>query len=630
MKDRYSELWKPEVLKVAANYFLDDVKDNFIPDLFHHQDFIFNLNSNLKMLARRIRDDRYRPQRLLEIDVPKTGLSVRPGSVLEAEDHVVYFAMAYLLAPLLDDHLPPNVYHYRVKKKGRLPDPTKLFENREPELDKVVLLSKHGRKLLQTFEDWYEAWPDFVQEAQAIFEQQGYDYLVETDISSYFENISHPLLADVLVKYAPEQIRLVNFLRMMLSEWATTSLLGNRPERGIPQGNNVSSWLGTLYLIPLDLELLKLEKKGKVKYIRYVDDIRVFTKDRETARTVVFLINRLLRQLHLNMQGSKTEIVEKVNIKKRLNDQRIEVINDILERLTDQGEDISNEIQQEIRVKVKPLYIESIVGKTILEKRDHRFFKRCITLFSQARSPIAINECIQFLLSDPVLTAKIMKYLHHWENDNAVVAKILNVLLNHEIFDSQYLSLLPFVRRSVGLSVGHKKFFWNVALNMDLHWSVRSEAFLSLAVFSLSDSECKRLIRRYDNETSPFIQKAILAIMLQAKDRLKRPFLEETIFETDYLVNRFRKYLWALVNSNQLSVPTLLKLAEIEKDPAKICVALQAALQSSNKEILKTVREIATQKEKMASSNVACARFGRIKKDSILMLNDLAQGRFRF
>lgn len=45
-RDLYTRLCRPETLKVAVNYVLDDKKDDFVPDVFRHQDYLYNLNAN--------------------------------------------------------------------------------------------------------------------------------------------------------------------------------------------------------------------------------------------------------------------------------------------------------------------------------------------------------------------------------------------------------------------------------------------------------------------------------------------------------------------------------------------------------------------------------------------------------
>lgn len=178
-RDLYPKLCRPETLRIAANYVFDDQKDDFVPDVFRHQDYIYNLDENLARLARNLTHGTYRPRPLREIDVPKTGLSVRPGSSLEIEDHIVFFGIAYLLAPVLDRVLPDSVFHFRVRKKGDRPHPRQLFLN-----EHRPLLAKHLRKRLRIFGDWYEVWPEFMAEAQKLYAEKGFNFLVESDISA--------------------------------------------------------------------------------------------------------------------------------------------------------------------------------------------------------------------------------------------------------------------------------------------------------------------------------------------------------------------------------------------------------------------------------------------------------------
>ena len=70
-KDLYPKLCRPETLRIAANYVLDDQKDDFVPDVFRHQDYLYNLEANLDRLARNLKHGTYRPRPLKEIDVPK-------------------------------------------------------------------------------------------------------------------------------------------------------------------------------------------------------------------------------------------------------------------------------------------------------------------------------------------------------------------------------------------------------------------------------------------------------------------------------------------------------------------------------------------------------------------------------
>jgi hypothetical protein len=615
-RDLYKQICEPEVLKIAANYVHDDKKDDFIPDVFRNQDYIFNLRENLQRLAQSLKNGTYRPRPLKEIDVPKSGLAVRPGSSLDIEDHIVLFAIAYLLAPIMDRVLPESVFHFRVKKKGKRPHPDKLFENEGP-----VLIRKVLRKELRIFEDWYEAWPEFVAEAQSIYEKEGFAVMVESDISAYFENISHPLLADILRQCAPHQLHLINLLMEMLSAWATPSLTGFRPQRGIPQGNEVSSWLGTLYLVEMDTELLKLQRKGLIKYVRYVDDIKVFTKDRRTARSVIFMINRILRCLHLNMQSGKTDIFIDDDVRKRLYDERVDQVTAIIDSLPEDAAKISPKQRRDAETAVRPVFKRHLAYKRQMEKEDFRLFKRALTLLARIRSPMAVRQSLKWIWKQPVLTEKVSRYLSDWMGRKSVQAEVERALLGEEeLFDTQYLYLLPMFRGSIVLNAKHKSRLMRLGCGGAYHWAVRAEALLSLILFPLEESDFKKLYRRYFKETSPAVKKTILSVFLKAPDRVKRPMFFATIQEPEEETNRFRKYIWALTNSAKLGQPSLAALKRIEKDPARLLAALHGALQSRNPETLRLVGLIASDRLKTPPSELARRAFAQVSSDAKRMI----------
>ena len=622
-KDRFPQLCKPETLKLATNYFWDDQKDNFIPDVLRHQDYLFNLDENLRRLARNLSTGAYRPSPLQEIDVPKTGLSVRPGSSLHIEDHIVAFGIAYLLAPLLDRFLPASVFHFRVRKKGIKPDPKRLFENREP-----ILLRRPNRKRLQTFEDWYEAWPDFVAEAQSLYQEEGFNLMVEADIAAYFENISHPLLADVLRQHAPQQLKLINLLMEMLSTWATQSLSGTRPQRGIPQGNEISSWLGTLFLVQMDVELLRLQRRGMIRYVRYVDDIKVFTKDEKTARSIVFLMNRLLRRLHLNMQSSKTHILREDEIREHLFDEQAEVVNGILDDFPDDPSKITHVRRREVLSEVHQIYKRRLAHQKDLDKKDIRLFKRILTVLTLTRSGMAINLCLKCIWTQPALTEKIAKYLRPWTRYKQVRDALdLALFGDQRLFDTQYLFLLPLLRHSRALRENHRPALLTLGCCSDVHWHVRAEALLTLMMFSLTESDFRRLKRLYDRENSTCVKKVILALFLKAPHRVKRPMFETTIYEPEEETNRFRKYLWALRQSPSHAQKTLRVLGEVERDPARILASLQGALGSRHADTLKQAKQIAEERAQKAASSVEETAFEDVAHGADMLLKDLAKRR---
>lgn len=107
-----------DLLKRAWHLARNDSRTDFIYDSFRYNDYAFRLEDNLKGLLIKIEAGSYYPQPLLEIDVPKSTLAVRPGTVVEIEDRIVLFAILCLIAPILDKKLPTTVYSYRLREKA--------------------------------------------------------------------------------------------------------------------------------------------------------------------------------------------------------------------------------------------------------------------------------------------------------------------------------------------------------------------------------------------------------------------------------------------------------------------------------------------------------------------------------
>ncbi len=133
---------------------------------------------------------------------------------------------------------------------------------------------------------------------------------------------------------------------------------------------------GNLYLVEMDTELLKLQRRGLIKYVRYVDDIKVFAKDYKIARAVIFMINRILRSLHLNMQSAKTEVYEGEDVRKRLHDEHVDHVTEIIDSLPGDSSKITLEQKKEAITAVRPLFRKRLVYKREMQKEDLRLFKR--------------------------------------------------------------------------------------------------------------------------------------------------------------------------------------------------------------------------------------------------------------
>ena len=118
-------------------------------------------------------------------------------------------------------------------------------------------LLRNGRTL------WLE-WNEAVGEAI----DDGFTWMVRTDITSYFDNIEHRLLfADLDGLNADPTV--ITALRECLAS-------GPPPRTGIPQGPDVCRLLGNLSLFAVD----DVMTAGPWRYYRYLDDFKVLGSSR--------------------------------------------------------------------------------------------------------------------------------------------------------------------------------------------------------------------------------------------------------------------------------------------------------------------------------------------------------------
>lgn len=150
----FKELCKPETLRIGWHLAHADSRDDFVLDPVSYEDFASNLSARLGYLLREVRYQRYRPRYLLEIDVPKSGLGVRPGNVLPIDESALLHAIVYLMGPKLDRRLSPSVFSYRLSKDWakRVRNGKSMFREAD---DEIPFLRNVTLRKIDPLEPWY-------------------------------------------------------------------------------------------------------------------------------------------------------------------------------------------------------------------------------------------------------------------------------------------------------------------------------------------------------------------------------------------------------------------------------------------------------------------------------------------
>lgn len=551
----YKKLYDFNILRRAWHLAISDTRKDFIEDPFKYNDFAFNLEGNLRSISKALKSEEYHPNPLIHIDIPKSTLSVRPGSVTSIEDRIVLFAITILIAPGLDKKLPETVYSYRLKEKT---DNRSLFKDLEI-LKFPFLKGKTIRKRVDIIEPWYGQWPKFIKKTVYTFENEGYKFLTESDISAYFENINLHLLRDNLIKYLPKEQKIVNLLCSILEYWTWPTIHGLSIEREIPQGNDVSSFIGNIYLLPLDEEFIKFGEKKDIRYFRYMDDVKIFSKEENIAREVVFVMNEVLRKLHLNIQGTKTMILEGDEIRNELIDNRLEEVNNVIKDTQKNLNSITNYIRKEHIDKLKKQYREIKKRNRIIQDKDLRLYRRLITGFMLLESPYMVENILKQLPKNPDarLTDSAIRYFKHLPRSSKRISEELIKFLESPInlFPYQEAHIIVALRYLREISIKTIQYARKSLYLRSKHWYTRVQCALLLSNLKLQPRNLRSLRKLYKDEPNTEIKRALVGCLCQLDKEGLDKFLRELTSENNKRLSSLAKILlFLLYNYNNAAV----------------------------------------------------------------------------
>lgn len=228
--------------------------------------FQARLFANLKALQNDLRRQRYQPQPVKRLSIPKPDGTARPLGILTVTDRIVQRALLIVIEPIFDAQFEECSHGFR---KGR---------------SVQTALAQVSR-----------------------FIHLGYGWIVDFDIASCFDNINTALLF-TFIKAHIKNTELCQLIRAYLEVEATAvtrhGVRRKRETRGILQGGIVSPLFANVLLDRFD----KMALKRGFKLVRYADDCVVCCRSQHEAEATLKLVQKLLAKLDLEVNPRKTII----------------------------------------------------------------------------------------------------------------------------------------------------------------------------------------------------------------------------------------------------------------------------------------------------------------------------------
>jgi RNA-directed DNA polymerase len=224
-----------------------------------------NLDANLDRLMREMKQRTFEPLPARRVYIPKDakGTKFRPLGIPAVRDRVAQEVLRRLLNPIFEAKFHDHSYGFRLGRSCH------------EAVEKVLELGR-----------------------------QGYRYLLDADISGFFDNLSHSAIMRELSDVVADGniLGLVEkFLRAGVMEGGKI-----RPTRvGTPQGGVVSPLLANIALNVLDWHLHELG----FRFVRYADDFVVLCRSEGEAKEALALVEHFVAdRLGLSLSPEKTKV----------------------------------------------------------------------------------------------------------------------------------------------------------------------------------------------------------------------------------------------------------------------------------------------------------------------------------
>lgn len=249
---------------VESWYEVKENKGSWGIDRESLEQFEGNLNQNLKELNRLLKERRYTPSAVRFVLIPKPDSGdLRPLGIPTIRDRVVQQAIKRVIEPVFEAKFKEVSFGYRPKR-GAL-------------------------QAIQRCKEHMDA---------------GYRWVVDADISSFFDTVNHRLLMQALKEEIADG-SLLNLIEKFLKAGTMREGRLLPSVGGVPQGGVISPLLANIYLRYFD----EVMAGRGYRLVRYCDDFVIFAKFKRKAERALQVSKQILEdRLLLKLHPQKTRI----------------------------------------------------------------------------------------------------------------------------------------------------------------------------------------------------------------------------------------------------------------------------------------------------------------------------------
>ncbi|MBO9129096.1 CRISPR-associated primase-polymerase type A1 [Bacillus sp. 165] len=247
---QFSILFPDHIYQAAWTKLQKNGSDAAGVDRVKLSDIEANPEEFIEGIKRKLVTGLYTPSAIKEISISKNDGKFRKIGILTIEDRYIHMLVKCWLEPFCLHRFNENSYAYQP--------------------------GKSASQAVGKIEQWIK---------------DGYEWIGETDISSFFDDIDHEILKQQITRFVkdPEKISFIEYLLSI-------------QEKGVIQGSPLSPLLANIYLHEFD-EFMSREGRP---YVRFSDDLIVMEKSKEAIEMRMQFMKQSLHMLRLDINDDKT------------------------------------------------------------------------------------------------------------------------------------------------------------------------------------------------------------------------------------------------------------------------------------------------------------------------------------
>lgn len=240
-------------------------------DKITKEEYEVNIGIKLKELINKMKTNKYYPQPVRRVMIPKPNGKERPLGIPSYEDKIIQAKMAEILNIIFERYFKDFSYGFR---------PNRDCHQAIKAIDETIM---HGKV----------------------------NWIVEADIKGFFDHVDH----DILIRMLEVVIKDKDFIYLIKKFLKAGYMYNeefNETEEGTPQGGIISPILANLYLhVALDNWFdneIKELCKGEAYIVRYADDFVCMFQYENDAKMFYDMLIKRFAQFKLEVEETKTKI----------------------------------------------------------------------------------------------------------------------------------------------------------------------------------------------------------------------------------------------------------------------------------------------------------------------------------